>query len=107
MTILNNRVNELGVSEAVVQQQGSNQVSVDLPGIQDTARAKDLIGKTATLKFQLADTTHDVQSAVAGNVPFGSKLYQYEGINFITRSSHFARQFDYLATAAYGQNDCR
>lgn len=78
MTILTNRVNELGVSEAVVQQQGTNQISVDLPGIQDTARAKDIIGKTATLKFELVDTTHDVQSAVAGNIPFGTKLYQYE-----------------------------
>ena len=64
---MRNRVNELGVSEAVVQQQGTDQISVDLPGIQDTARAKDLIGKTATLRFQLVDTTHDVQSAVAGS----------------------------------------
>lgn len=75
MTILNKRVDELGVAEAVVQQQGRDQISVELPGIQDTARAKDILGKTATLKFQLVDTTHDIQSALAGNVPFGSKLY--------------------------------
>ena len=91
ITILNKRVNELGVSEAVVQQQGSDQVSVDLPGIQDTARAKDLIGKTATLKFQMVDTDHDVQSAVAGNVPFGDRLYQYEGTPVLLKNQVILR----------------
>lgn len=74
MTILNNRVNELGISEAVVQRQGSDQVSVDLPGVQDTARAKDLLGKTATLKFQMVDVEHDPSSGAV----IGSKLYTYE-----------------------------
>lgn len=78
MTIFNNRVNELGVSEAIVQRQGRNHVSVDLPGVQDTARAKDIIGKTATLKFQMVDVDNDVRSAVQGNVPLGSHLYDYE-----------------------------
>jgi len=77
--ILTNRVNELGVSEAVVQRQGINQISVDLPGIQDTARAKDLIGKTDTLRFQLVDMNGDIQSALNGLVPVGDRLYQYEG----------------------------
>lgn len=75
MTILNNRVNELGISEAVVQRQGKDQVSVDLPGVQDTARAKDLLGKTATLKFQMVDVDHDP----TGGAAIGSKLYNYEG----------------------------
>ncbi|MCK4608217.1 MAG: protein translocase subunit SecD [Gammaproteobacteria bacterium] len=75
MHILNNRVNALGVSEAVVQRQGLNHISVELPGIQDTARAKSIIGKVATLSFQLVDTDHDLDSAVAGDVPIGSKLY--------------------------------
>lgn len=79
MNILRNRVNELGVSEALVQRQGKDHVSVDLPGIQDTARAKEIIGKTATLHFHLVDVEHDVASAVAGDVPLGSKLYEYEG----------------------------
>lgn len=78
MTTLINRVNELGVSEAVVQRQGQTQISIDLPGIQDTARAKDLIGKTATLRFQLVDTDANMQNALAGNVPLGSHLYQYD-----------------------------
>lgn len=78
MSILRNRVNELGVSEAVVQRQGKNHISVDLPGIQDTARAKDLIGKTATLRFQLADTEHDLSAALTGNMPTNSSVYYDE-----------------------------
>ncbi|MCK4870063.1 MAG: protein translocase subunit SecD [Gammaproteobacteria bacterium] len=75
MNILNNRVNALGVSEAVVQRQGRNHISVELPGIQDTARAKSIIGKVATLQFQLVDEDHDVGAAMKGDVPVGSKLY--------------------------------
>jgi len=78
MTILTNRVNELGVSEAIVQQQGATQISVDLPGVQDTARAKGLMGKAATLRFQLVDTEHDVRSALSGHVPLGTRLYTYD-----------------------------
>lgn len=80
LMILNNRVNELGVSEPVIQQQGRNQISVDLPGIQDTARAKEIIGKVATLRFQLVDTEHDAETAAStGMIPFGDTLYRYEG----------------------------
>ncbi|HVV68332.1 MAG TPA: protein translocase subunit SecD [Gammaproteobacteria bacterium] len=78
MDILSKRVNELGVSEAVVQRQGANQISVDLPGIQDTTRAKDIVGKTATIRFQLVDTENDLQSAIAGSVPLGSRLYKFQ-----------------------------
>lgn len=78
MNILRNRVNALGVSEALVQRQGRDQINVEMPGIQDTARAKSIIGKVATLKFELVDVDHDVQSALAGDVPIGSKLYMYE-----------------------------
>ena len=73
MNTLRNRVNELGVSEAVVQRQGANHISVDLPGIQDTARAQSIIGRVATLKFMLVDVEHDAESALAGDVPIGSK----------------------------------
>lgn len=72
---LRNRVNELGVAEAVVQRQGLNHIVVELPGIQDTARAKDILGKTATLEFLLRDEDADVSSALQGKVPPGSKLY--------------------------------
>jgi preprotein translocase subunit SecD len=72
---LRNRVNELGVAEAVVQRQGLNHVVVELPGIQDTARAKDILGKTATLEFLLRDDENDVSGALQGKIPPGSKLY--------------------------------
>lgn len=78
-TILRTRVNELGVAESVVQRQGESYISVDLPGIQDTAQAKDIIGKMASIRLQLVDMDHDAQKAAkTGAVPFGSKLYTYE-----------------------------
>lgn len=71
--ILSNRVNELGVSEAVVQQEGDSMVSVDLPGIQDTAKAKDLLGSNAQVSFQLvSDATSDQNER-----PFGTQWYTY------------------------------
>jgi preprotein translocase subunit SecD len=76
MSILRNRVNELGVGEAVVQQQGATRVAVDLPGIQDAARAKQILGGTATLEFHLVDHQNDAELAKqTGAVPVGSKLY--------------------------------
>jgi preprotein translocase subunit SecD len=80
MSILRNRVNELGVGEAVVQQQGATRVAVDLPGIQDAARAKQILGGTATLEFHLVDEGHDAQIASqTGVVPIGTKLYDMNG----------------------------
>jgi preprotein translocase subunit SecD len=80
MSILRNRVNELGVAEAVVQQQGSNRVAVDLPGIQDAARAKQILGGTATLEFHMVDSEHDPMTAKqSGVVPINAKLYDFNG----------------------------
>lgn len=75
MTTLRNRVNELGVAEPVIQQQGENRIVVQLPGVQDTTRAKEILGTTATLEYRLVDMEHDVQKAVEGHVPVGSRLY--------------------------------
>ena len=77
ITTLKNRINELGVSEPVVQQQGTDRVVVELPGIQDTARAKNIIGRTATLEARLVDVSPDGQAATAGTVPppFGSERF--------------------------------
>jgi len=75
ITTLRNRVNELGVSEPVIQQQGDNRIVVQLAGVQDTARAKEILGTTATLEYRLVDTEHDVQLAVKGRAPIGSQLY--------------------------------
>lgn len=80
MSILRNRVNELGIGEAVVQQQGSTRVAVDLPGIQDAARAKQILGGTATLAFYMVDQEHDPMLAKkTGVIPMGSKLYTMDG----------------------------
>lgn len=77
MNTLRNRVNELGVSEAVVQQQGASRVAIDLPGIQDTTQAKNILGKTATLEFHMVDTEHDARNAIGGIAPADTKLYNY------------------------------
>ncbi|WP_421235515.1 protein translocase subunit SecD [Aeromonas enteropelogenes] len=75
ITIIRNRVNELGVAEPLVQQQGAERIVVELPGIQDTARAKEILGATATLEFHMVDETADIQAAAAGRVPPSSKVY--------------------------------
>ncbi len=77
ITTLHNRINELGVAEPVIQQQGADRVVVQLPGVQDTARAKDIIGRTATLEARLVDISAEGQSAVMGGtpVPFGSERF--------------------------------
>ncbi|RXS42511.1 protein translocase subunit SecD [Idiomarina sp. 29L] len=74
ITIMRNRVNELGVAEPVIQRQGSNRIVVELPGVQDTARAKEILGATATLEFRMVDSENDVRDAMNGRVPFGSEL---------------------------------
>lgn len=74
-TTLRNRVNELGVAEAVIQREGANRIVVELPGIQDTARAKDILGKTATLDFLMEDSEADIMQALQGRVPPGDKLF--------------------------------
>ena len=77
ITTLHNRINELGVAEPVIQQQGLDRIVVQLPGIQDVARAKDLIGRTATLELRLVDDSSDGRAAElnAGAVPFGSERF--------------------------------
>lgn len=76
---LRNRINELGVAEPIVQQQGNNRILVDLPGVQDIARAQQILGGTATIEFRLVDTLHDPHLAQVNNIsPAGSQLYQYE-----------------------------
>ncbi|OOE59758.1 protein-export membrane protein SecD [Salinivibrio sp. ML323] len=74
ITILRNRVNELGVAEPLVQRQGASRIVVELPGVQDTARAKEILGATATLEFREVDQDADLSAAMAGRVPPGSEL---------------------------------
>ncbi|WP_092549044.1 protein translocase subunit SecD [Xenorhabdus koppenhoeferi] len=74
ITILRNRVNQLGVAEPLVQRQGADRIVVELPGIQDTARAKEILGATATLEFRLVNTNIDQNAALAGRIPADSEL---------------------------------
>ncbi|EGR0794445.1 protein translocase subunit SecD [Vibrio cholerae] len=74
ITILRNRVNELGVAEPLVQRQGATRIVVELPGVQDTARAKEILGATATLEFREVDDKADLAAAAVGRAPAGSEI---------------------------------
>jgi protein-export membrane protein SecD len=79
ITTLRNRVNELGVAEPIIQQQGLERIVVQLPGVQDTARAKEILGAVATLEFRLVDEKNDAQTAIqSGRTPIGTKLYYFK-----------------------------
>jgi preprotein translocase subunit SecD len=78
ITTLRNRVNELGVAEPVIQQQGEDRIVVQLPGVQDTARAKEILGATATLEFRLVDMDHPTPTDET-KTPIGSRLYKDRG----------------------------
>lgn len=75
INILRNRVNELGVAEPLIQRQGAERVVVELPGVQDTARAKEILGATATLEFRLVDSNADINAALNGRVPPNDELH--------------------------------
>ena len=77
MTTLHNRINELGVAEPVIQQQGLDRIVVQLPGVQDTAKAKDILGRTATLEVRMVDEGTEARAAEMGSgpVPFGDEKY--------------------------------
>jgi len=80
ITTLHNRINELGVAEPVIQQQGQDRIVVQLPGVQDTAKAKDILGRTATLEIRMVDDTPGaLDAAMAGNPPFGTEVYTERG----------------------------
>ncbi|MDZ4101072.1 MAG: protein translocase subunit SecD [Hydrogenophaga sp.] len=81
ITTLHNRINELGVAEPVIQQQGADRIVVQLPGVQDTAKAKDILGRTATLEVRMVDESTDGLAAERGTgaVPFGSERYPERG----------------------------
>ncbi len=74
ITTLRNRVNELGVAEPIIQQAGTDRVIVQLPGVQDTAKAKDILGRTATLEVRMVDDDGDIDAALRGSIPAGTEL---------------------------------
>ncbi len=104
MTTLRNRVNELGVAEPVIQQQGDNRIMVQLPGVQDTTRAKEILGTTATLEYRLVDVEHDVQQAITGHVPVGSRLYYERSGNPILLDRRVIVTGDQIVDSSSGQD---
>jgi len=99
MNTLRNRVNELGVSEAVVQSQGESRVSVDLPGIQDTAEAKNILGKTATLEFHMVDVDQNASSNA------DSRLYTYHNQPILLKNQIILRGSSIVtATSGFGED---
>lgn len=105
MNTLRNRVNELGVSEALVQQQGASRVAVDLPGIQNATEAKNILGKTATLEFHMVDTDHDATSAVGGVAPADTHMYDYDGRPILLKNDIILRGSSIItATSGMGED---
>ena len=102
ITTLRKRVNELGVAEPIIQQQGLERVVVQLPGVQDTARAKEILGATATLEFRMTDEDRSVQDALDGRVPAGSRLYYDRGGNPVLLKKQVMLTGDYIIDAAAG-----
>ncbi len=103
ITTLRNRVNELGVAEPLIQQQGLNRIVVQLPGVQDTARAKDILGATATLEFRMVDEEHDAREAASGGrVPPGARLYRERNGEPILLQRQVMLTGDYITDASSG-----
>ncbi len=102
ITTLRKRVNELGVAEPIIQQQGLERVVVQLPGVQDTARAKTILGATATLEFRMTDEDNSAQDALDGRVPAGARLYYDRGGNPVLLKKQVMLTGDYIIDAASG-----
>ncbi len=103
---LHNRVNELGVAEPIIQQQGADRVVVQLPGVQDTAKAKEILGRTATLEIRMVDEDKSdattLQNASKGQVPFGDELYvERNGIPVLVKKN-VVLTGDYITDAGPG-----
>ena len=99
---LRNRVNELGVAEPIIQQQGDSRVVVQLPGVQDTAAAKRILGATATLEYRAVDVTNDVEAARNGKVPAGSKLYKHRNGTYYLLKTRVIATGDQIVNARSG-----
>jgi preprotein translocase subunit SecD len=102
ITTLRNRVNELGVAEPIIQQQGDRRVVVQLPGVQDTARAKDILGATATLEYRAVDIEHDVEDARNGKIPAGSSLYKHRDGSYYLLKNRIIVTGDQIINARSG-----
>ncbi len=103
---LHNRINELGVAEPIIQQQGAERIVVQLPGVQDTAQAKEILGRTATLEIRMVDEeksdAQTLESASKGQVPFGDEFYVDRGGNPILVKKAVVLTGDYITDAGPG-----
>ncbi len=106
ITTVRNRVNELGVSEPIVQRQGIDRINVQLPGVQNSAEIKNLLGRTATLEFRLEDTQNNAyEAAQRGRAPLGSKLYTHTRIGRpLLLKREIIATGDQLTNASVGQS---
>lgn len=105
ITILRNRINGIGVAEPLVQRQGADRIIVQLPGVQDTALAKEILGATASLEFRLVDTQSDLAAAMAGRVPPGSALYQTRDGRPLLLEKRIMLTGDHITGASAGYDD--
>ncbi|MHB8454788.1 MAG: protein translocase subunit SecD [Acidiferrobacterales bacterium] len=102
ITSLRNRVNELGVAEPIIQQQGQDRIVVELPGVQDIAKAKEILGRTATLEIMMVDEEHDLGAALAGQVPPGDKIFYDRNQRPILLKNHVIYSGDNIVDASAG-----
>lgn len=103
ISTLHNRINELGVAEPVIQQQGAERIVVQLPGVQDVAKAKDILGRTATLEVRMVDDSPGaLEQALGGSIPFGTELYTERGGSPLLVSKQVVLTGDRLTDAQPG-----
>lgn len=102
ITIIRNRVNELGVAEPLVQRQGKKHIVIELPGVQDTAKAKEILNATATIEFRMVDSDGDLSSALNGRVPASSQLLYERGGNPVLLKKRIMLTGDHIIDASSG-----
>lgn len=106
ISTLNNRINELGVAEPVIQRQGTDRIVVQLPGVQDVAKAKELLGRTATLEIRMVEETPGaLEQALNGNIPFGTELYMDRDGRPILVKKQVTLTGEHLTNATPGHDD--
>jgi preprotein translocase subunit SecD len=102
ITTLRNRVNALGVAEPIIQRQGERRIVVELPGVQDPSRLKEIMGATATLEYRLADDQHSIEDAINGRVPIGFHLYRERNGRPVLLSNRVIITGDQITDASSG-----
>lgn len=105
ISIIRNRINDIGVAEPLVQRQGADRIVVQLPGVQDTAQAKEILGATASLEFRLVNTDGDMAAALAGRVPPGSALFYSRDGRPLLLEQRIMLTGDHISNAAAGYDE--